>query len=740
MRISDSIVHVSSPTTIQYTLVTNAPSYTNNLFHCSAFSLMQTLPIDLIQLQNVINNFEFSFRFNATKSYELFSFPSDFFNNDVEKVKLLFSQYSSSFNIAKIHVLIIDSGITNHSKISQFINYLDHAYFTVLPNSEGCIKNYGLTNYFQSAIDFIKLIRQDISKINATIVEHYSNTNHKIEIDSELTINPKGVFISSINPPGSNLEANNFLMLNQIIGNIWIGGKTEMSKFRTKPKDRTQRIIDQSHRIDNISMIMFNEVKVKPTDPFQPLLSTIVLIAPYHFPKMNKLHGRNFSSNEKVWRSISMAEQNLNYEHELKESDVNKVSKEGIRLIMENTSLKLNYLDSVGFIHARFSYSPIIRLPQIGKSINRELSHLEKPSSNSASTISNIEKFGKKLRDLTVSNRLAKYLKERNGQIFAISDLPVEWLFLDERPLCYTHDVCRLPEFNLNALVNSAIHIQRLLYEIPMDLINKTLIIHCSSKNDKLMNGMFDIIDGYKDSFGFESIRCSTVEKIKQAIHDFKPDLLIFDCHGGSSKNEMSSFLVIDDEKNLFLTGDQIVKHELSAPLVILSACETMPNYGYVKLISDAFMEAGAYCVTTTFLPIKIVDAATLMVRLLNNLVELKTKCYHNNWLNFMSHLLRTTLIFETVNKARKNLFEEITNDEIATILTKSMRFETRLLALKELDILISSRSQGKTLKFIELDNEWMFYSIIGRADLLYFKNWLKLSRELNFEIEKNSK
>lgn len=739
MIISDSVINLTSPTTIQYTFVTNTPSFTNNIFYCSALKVLQTLPIDLIQFQNVINNFEFSFRFQAKKSYELFALPSEFFDGDFDAVDLRFRKYSNSFNIAIIHVFIIDSLVTNHHQIAQFTNNSEHTYFTVLTETTPCIDEYNPANYFKSVYHFIELIRRDIKKINSTITEYYAGQNEIIELDTSLPINPKGVFMTLNNPPGSNIEANNFFMLNQIIGNVWIGSKTDLKEQHTSPVNRTQKVIDKSQQLDNFSMIMHNELEVKPTDPFQPLLSTIILIIPYHFPKLNKLYGRKFTGSEKIWNSISQAEQNLNYEHKLKEEEVKKVSQKGFHAIMDKTSLRLNYLDSVGFLHARFSYSPVIRLPQIGKSINRELSFLEKSSSKRASTISNIKKFGRKLRDLTISDSLCEYLTERNGQIFAISDLPVEWLNLGEHPICYTHDICRLPEFNLNALINSAIHIQRLLYEIPEDLINKTLIIHCSSRHDKLMNGMFDLIDHYKLSLGFESARCSSIEEIKEAIHGLKPELLIFDCHGGSSKKDLSSFLVINDEEKLFLTGDDIVKHELSAPLVLLSACETMPNYGYVKLLSDAFMEAGAYCVTTTFLPIKVIDAATLIIRLLNKLVELKTKSYHNNWLNFISHILRTTLIFETVNRARENLAEEITNEEISVILTKSMRFETRIEALKELDDLLSKKSLSKKLKFTELDNEWLSYSIIGRADLLYFKNWLKLSRELNFKMEKNN-
>ncbi len=738
MRVSNSVIKTTSPSCIQYILITDTMSYSSNEFYCTALNLLRVLPIDLSQLQNSINNFEFNFRFNSRRSFEIFTFPSFFFTDDSEDDLSKFNEYINLYKIiSNLNVFIIDSSLKNHQQISQFLEISEHSYFTILPSSEDYKNQYNTNNYFQSEHDFIDLINRDSAKINQSIIDYYKKQGENIDLGIDFPINPNGTFINSNDFPGSNIAQNNYFILNQIIGNIWVNQLKKPDNLITNHAERTQEIINQSQKIDNISMIMYNDVKVKPTDPFQPLLSTIVIVAPYHFPRTEKIYGAISNKKEKTWLSISRAEQNLNYEHQFNPDDISKVSHEEFHFIMNNASLRLKYLDCVAFLHARFDFSPVIRLPQIGASINMELSHLEKISSKKSSTISNIKKFGNKLRNLIIAEPLVEYLQQRNGQIFAISDLPFEWLFLDEYPLCFTHDVCRLPEFNLNGIVNSAVHASRFLYEIPTDLINKTLVIHCSSKNDNMMNNMFDLIDNFKSSLAFQSARCSSIEEIKKAIDECKPDLLIFDCHGGSSKNDLSSFLVINGEEKLFLTGDDIVKHELTAPLVILSACETMPNYGYVKLISDAFMEVGAYSVTTTFLPIKIIDAASLIIRILNNLGQIKTNSYHNNWLNFMSHMLRTTFIYETINKSRKFLKEEITNDEIAIIITKSMKFENRILALKDLDKLISRKSNSQQLKFTDLDNEWLSYSIIGRADLLYFSSWLKNYRELNLDMDK---
>lgn len=732
MTEKSSVVKFSSPLTIQYILVSDKPNYTDSEFYVSSFNLLRTLPIELIQLENSIQHFEFCFKFKSIKSYELFSFPSDFFNLKKETVLTNLQNYSKSFGVQSIlKVFIIDSSLENHISISNVLKGADYCYYTLIGDNKNTKNNYSPENLFDNNDDFIKIIKKDIDSIKKELKKFYKDDIVPINTNLELKINPTDTFVSENNVPGAIPAWNNYFVLNQIIGNFWLGINNEIGTKNTLPENRIKELVEQSEKIDSLYAILYNDVGVKPTDPFQPLLPTLVLVQPYHYPKPTNIFNKKFSKQEKKWLSIQSSEQDLNYQHHIPEQSKNSVSVEGINIIMRQNSLRLMYLDNVAYLHSMFTYSPVIRLPQIGKSINLELSHLEKLTTKKQSTISNIEKFGKKLCKLTLNDISKDYINKRNGQIFAISDLPLEWLYLDKYPLCFTHDICRLPEFNLNSIVNNAINLQRHIFQIPEDLIDKTLVVHCASKNDTIMNQMFSLIDSHKQKLGFISVKCSTILEVSKAIKKHKPELLIFDCHGGSDRKDLSSFLVIDGEKNEVLTGDDIVKYEISAPLVILSACETFPNYGYVKLLSDAFMQVGAYSVTTTFLPIKTIDAATVIIRLLNNLHQLKSKAYHMNWLNFLSHILRSSLIFETINKSRKHLKKEISNEEIAKIVTKSMRFENRLEALDELNALIKDRTE-KQITFNQLDNEWLSYSIIGRADLIYFNNWLENYRQIN--------
>lgn len=730
----NSVVKYSSPLTVQYIIVSNTPNYRDSEFYVNSFNLLRTLPMELIQLENSIQYFEFYFRTKTIKSYELFTLPSDFFDLEKNVVASNLKNYSKKFGVQSIvKVFIIDSSLKNHKAIANSLEVIDNCYCILIGEKKDSVNKYLSLNLFSTTDEFIQLIVRDIEKINSELDSFYNGSNTTIEMNLQLQINPNKVFISENTIPGSIFAWNNYFVLNQIIGNYWLGVNNKFGTVVTLPEERTKEIVGQCQKIDSIYSILYNHVGIKPTDPFQPIYPTLVLIQPYHYPKKEKLFGKQLSKQYKQFLAIQNSEQNLMYHYFIPEQKKDTVAKDKIALILKLNSLRLRYLDNVAYFHSMFTYSPVIRLPQIGKSINLELSHLERITPKKQSTISNIEKFGKKLRKLTLDDTYKNYIKDRNGQIFVISDLPLEWLYLDEHPLCFTHDICRLPEFNLNSIVNNAIHLQRNLYQIPEDIINKTLVVHCASKDDTLMNEMFSLIDNFKEKLGFISVKCSTIIEISEAIKKHKPELLIFDCHGASDQNELSSYLVIDKEKNEFLTGENIIKYGISAPLVFLSACETFPNYGYVKLLSDAFMETGAYCITTTFLSIKIIDATTVIIRLLNNLHQLKSNSYHLNWLNFLSHILRSSFIYETINKSRQYLKEEITNDEIASIVTKLMRFENRIEAFHDLNILIQEKSK-KQITFNQLDNEWLSYSIIGRADLIYFENWLKNYRDINMK------
>ena len=73
-------IKFSSPLTIQYILISNSHNYSANEFYVNSFNLLRTLPIELNQLENSVQHFDFCFKYKTVKSYELFTLPGEFFN------------------------------------------------------------------------------------------------------------------------------------------------------------------------------------------------------------------------------------------------------------------------------------------------------------------------------------------------------------------------------------------------------------------------------------------------------------------------------------------------------------------------------------------------------------------------------------------------------------------------------------------------------------------------------------
>jgi hypothetical protein len=719
---------------IQYILITDELSYSSSFFINSAFRLLEESPKDLLQLEDIIQLFEFSNRYLLKKGLELFLLPSFMFDGDKDKSVKQFHEYSDQFNNSVVKIFIVDDKIKNHEKVGEFIKSIAHSYFSIIGNSKDIILQYDIKYYFDSSIMLLDMFIRDRGILITTLNKIYPEMSFK-----PWDINKNNTFFKDNIFRFTKVLEGNFFILNQIIGNYWI---SEAKKFNDsyyrqniiQPEDRIDNLLIQVNTIDNLSKIMLTENLTKVVNQFQPMLSPLILLAPYHFPNYKKFQKKQIISKKlKAVSKVLKLEQSKNYNFDVDKRITGLLSKKEIALILKTIQERISFLDSVGYFHAQLSYSPTIRLPLIGDSINSDLSYFNNylPKESKFKTI---EKFGKKLRDNILDEKLNNFISNRNGQIVAISDLPLEWMYLKEYPLCFTHDICRIPEFNQNSIVNNYLHNQRFNYTIPENLINKTLVVHCASESDDSMKKMFKLIDYYKSEFGFSSVHCSNIQDIKNAITKHEPDLLIFDCHGDFDKETFSSFLIIDEENNIRLTGDEIVANNISAPLVFLSACNTMPNYGFVRFLSDAFMQMGAFTVTTTYLPLSIDEAAKLIIRLLGKLFQLKQKVVHTNWLEFISHVLRTSLIHEIIKKEVLDKQKEvkIENSEIAEILTKSMQFEKRNESLEDLNKLIVKYGKNDNFNFNCIDNEWLSYSIIGRADLLYFDNWIIKYREVN--------
>lgn len=721
---------VTARTQIQYTLLTPGLNFGPNDFFLRAFSLLRELPKDLLQLRDTMRYFDFCQSTNFKKAIDLYTMPEDFFSGNPDLDVPNFNAYSKHFNIDIVKVFIIDPQIKKHSGIAAFLKRIPFSYYVIIGEQEESVwENYDPTKAFGSVKGLIELVNRDLHEIDKLILENNGFELQEIKADQGLDKNNRNPYYQT------HLANTNYFTLNQFIGNYWKNRpeERELTKDNLLTDQRVEIQLSQIEVIDTLHKLNWQGPPVTGIEPINP---SMIIIAPYHFPRYNKILKKKLNmKKERGFFKISQTEQELNYIYLLDDEVVNALGRREVMEVLGMLTKRFLMLDNVAYLHAQFSYSPVFRLPVIGKSLNMDLSHLQGDFSVKKEAIRKMESVGRKMAEKLIDERLKRRLIDRNGQLVFISDLPMEWLWLDQYPLCMTHDICRIPEFNFSSLVNNFVHNQRLNYIIPTDIAKKTLVIHCASENDQNMLRIFKIIDAFKERLGFQSATCTTVAEIKKAIDTYEPDLLIFDCHGGFDEKTLSSFLIIDEKNKIYLTGEDIIKNQIVAPLVFISACSTMPSYGYVKFLSDAFFQAGAFVVTATFLPILMNDTATLIVRLISNLKSHEQQVVHSNWLSFISHTLRGALVYETIRKeqARHYLPAVIDEQKIAEILSKIMFFKLRTKAYDELKAYLTSINAKIKFDFEGLNNEWLSYTTMGRADLIYFENWVKKHQEEHF-------
>lgn len=713
-------IRPKSNTNIEYILIADGSPLISTFTPPDAFKneileFIKSCPKDLIQIDNSLKFYELTLKTAWDKGY-------DFSIINYQDWKEFITVLKSNF---QVKLIFLNGKNDKHVKLYQKelkpTNTLTFYYFYgKLPgelNDDRIVRN---------PQDFISKI---IS--NQTLILKELKLS-ELEINPDMSLEYKGFNEFNFFVP----SRNNYYQLQNIIGNFG-GEETEEEKMNFEEKivkeskkalknkdsfERQQLFIDQIKKIDFFQNVCYQENLINIVTPTQPKYSPLILVLPFHNPDLKNIY------KDKKMVALWQEEQTKNYTHHPNIS--NDVS---VKLIMGGMELqreRIIYLDDVSFLHSSFSFSPIVRFPVKGKSIYRELSFFRTNTFSNFSLPKNrkklkksIYKFGKILSDSILSKELENVIIKRDGQIICISDLPVEWLLVKNIPLSFTHDICRLPETTLHGLMSFYTTNNTLRYSIPADVMKKTLVIMGTDE------------DGFKvwqkkafelsKSKGFLIRECKKLQQVVDAVQELKPDILIFDCHGGFDSETRSTYLMIGNEK---LDGDFLIKNKITAPIVFLSACGTAPTYGTMNPIANAFCETGALSVTSTFLSIGIDSGSVLYLRLLNNLEYASSKVIHKNWLNFVSHIIRTSAINDAYLIARREI-ENSKKIELKTSnsesLSKSMVFGNRRKLYHELNNTISKATGSSKNYFDEIIPEYLLYTNLGRGDLILFDSWL---------------
>jgi hypothetical protein len=679
------------------------------LIDSGIINFIKQCPLDLFQLHDSINYFEFAQRINYVNGYEV-----QFVN--IEN----FTLFKSTIDIfSKVQIFFINAEIEDYLEIYKELNNREYTRYFKFFHSKDLKIN--LPNTVDTPLEFITKLIENQKKI----IDELKLVQHKItpSMASEYKNYNEFLYFTPC--------ASNYFLINNIIGNFGyegalskeeeekrISGDSAKALKEINTFFRQNLFLKQIQRIDFFRSMCYRNEIVYQGSSCEPMLAPIIIISPFHHPDLKE------SIDDPVIVNVLQAEQSSNYINSPSKKQELKDAMSGGKII----HYRLSYLDDIGFLHSSFCFSPIIRLPVKGKSIYREISFFGKESFKYLGNPKTrkkikkmISKVGKSLSQKTLSPELQRAISERNGQIIFISDLPIEWIEIEGIPLAFTHDICRLPETTLHGLMSFYTHNNMFEFDVPKNIMEKTLVIFgCSSANFKVWQ-----IEAQEmsKSAGFCTRTCNSLKDLKEAIDELKPRFLIFDCHGGYDANTKSTYLEIGNEK---LDGNYIVENKIFAPLIFISACGTAPTYGSCNTIANAFFEIGAVSVTTTYLPIAIESGSILYLRLLNKLNMAARQPTHKNWLEFVCHVIRTS----TINEAFMNALKLKRTSPVALrtaniiALTEVLHFSNR----KE----VYHRLESDIKEFVGTDfnyfstniPEYLFYSNLGRGDLVLFESW----------------
>ncbi|WP_321290402.1 hypothetical protein [uncultured Sunxiuqinia sp.] len=705
-------------TTIQYILVSNGSPITSpilppEVFDSDVVDFIKSCPTDIMELRDSLDFLEIYMR-------NLWSIGYDFQVFNIKDFNFVEPIINSS---PQIQVFFLDASTKEHEQLFEKLeDDKSHIRFFHFYNSNNEINDdKGL---LLSPSNFIETIIKNQRKI----LKHLNLVD--VEISPSVFLGHKELHEFYYFVP----TRTNFFLINRIIGNFGYDESDLTLEQKKKERhieetskalksqhsfERQNLFVNQIKKIDFHFLVAYREKALNPANSISPFLPPLILVVPFHNPDLKDIYGN------KDFTDLLQVEQTENY---INLTD----TKQGFEMTtagMDIQRKRIKYLDDISFLHSSFSYSPTVRLPLKGKSLYRELSFFRTSVFPNISVAKNrrklkktIYKFGKALKELTISSELEKLIKRRNGQIVTISDLPVEWTLIDGIPLSFTHDICRLPETSLHGLMSFYSHNQVTEYAVPKDILKKTLVVLGS--DEPSFQKWHEEVYRLSKRDGFSIIQCNCLDDLKSAINKLNPDFLIFDCHGGYDETTRSSYLRIGREN---LDGEYVVKNQIFAPLIFLSACGTAPTYGTMNPIANAFFEAGAISVTSTFLPINIDTGSILYLRVLNKLKYAASHVIHKNWLEFICHLIRTSSMNEAyrlalMKKEEINPFDFF--DSNVHALMDSLVFSKRRDLYASMDKKVSTLANDERLYYSEVIPEYLLYTNLGRGDLVLFENW----------------
>jgi len=283
-------------------------------------------------------------------------------------------------------------------------------------------------------------------------------------------------------------------------------------------------------------------------------------------------------------------------------------------------NLENAYLSTVLALYAVSYHQPVLRTPQLASGLFGMLRSLRATHTggNRHAFIRDLRKFGRALL-AALPLQVRDFLNStRTYSVKFISDLPLEWLVIDDVPLMFRHTLSRLPLTPGNALFAHANACREDLQLGPEEA-QRVLVCNCLSPNDPLFRYP-QVFSRALEKMGLHHsyVEPARVEQYAASICEHKPYILVHWGHGSYDRAQDRGYLHIRGERTEIwnLRGSAV------PPIVLLAACETAAIAETHNNPANGWLALGARSVLATYFPVEADLTNVLFTRIFANLLE----------------------------------------------------------------------------------------------------------------------
>jgi hypothetical protein len=320
-------------------------------------------------------------------------------------------------------------------------------------------------------------------------------------------------------------------------------------------------------------------------------------------------------------------------------------------------------------------FSPVVRLPN---DVNRTLGsvrnfaeHYRSEQPRSRKRLLAFRQVQARLAAAVPAEFLELIRRSESG-IRIVADAHLEWLDIDGLPLAIRKNCSRVPVTPGNLFVDHLAS-KRLIRLTPEDF-REVLVMSALEPHDKL-SGYFERAFGAFEQAWRGRIRVNVVKvtnaaEFASALNDFKGPLVIFDGHGGHSRDEPAVLRVGKERIDVWSLREKIRR---VPPIVVLSACDTHAADRNHATTANGFMTLGARTVLSSVFPLQEPSASIFAARLVYRISEYLPAAIRMfdravTWTEVVSGMLRMQLLTDFLLLMRaKRLIDDAVYEQVHT-------------------------------------------------------------------------